>query len=102
MIVAGVGCRRGTSPEEIVSLIFAALARFEIARERLDAIATEAAKADEPGIAGAARCLSMRLIRFRLRSWKGSPHKVVTRSSRSGTQGRALDRGSFRPGRGGA
>jgi cobalt-precorrin 5A hydrolase len=82
MIVAGVGCRRGTSSEEIVSLIFAALARFGIARERLDAIATEASKADEHGIAGAARCLSMRLIRCPLADLDGVADKVVTRSMR--------------------
>ena len=41
MIVAGIGCGRGTSSEEIVSLISAALSTHGIAREKLNAIATE-------------------------------------------------------------
>ena len=63
MIVAGIGCGRGTSSEDIVSLIFAALSNFGIARENLTAIATETSKADEHGIAGAARSLSIPVLR---------------------------------------
>jgi cobalt-precorrin 5A hydrolase len=82
MIVAGIGCRRGTSSEDVVGLILAVLANFGIARETLDAIATEASKADERGIADAARSLSVRLIRCSIAELDRVADKVVTRSSR--------------------
>ena len=55
MIVAGIGCGRETSSEDIVDLISVALSNFGIAPENLTAIATETSKADEQGIADAAR-----------------------------------------------
>src|SRR5258708_12787897 len=82
MIVAGIGCKRGTLSEDIVSLILSVLTTFGIARENLDAIATEASKADECGIANAARCLSVRLIRCSIVDLDRVADKVVTRSSR--------------------
>jgi cobalt-precorrin 5A hydrolase len=82
MIVAGIGCKRGTVSEEIVSLILAALSSFGIARENLDAIATEASKADEQGVLDAARLLSVRLIRCSLEELDRVADQVVTRSSR--------------------
>jgi len=82
MIVAGIGCRRGTSSEEILRVIFASLTGFGIARGRLDAIATEAVKADEDGIADAARRLSVRLIRCPIAELDRVADKVVTRSLR--------------------
>jgi cobalt-precorrin 5A hydrolase len=82
MIVAGIGCRRGTLSEDIVSLILATLGNLDIAQDRLDAIATEASKADERGIADAARSLSVRLIRCSIVDLDRVADKVVTRSSR--------------------
>jgi cobalt-precorrin 5A hydrolase len=82
MIVAGIGCKRGTSSEEIVSLISAVLATHDIARDKLDAIATEALKADEAGIAGAARQLSVRLVRCPLPDLDAIADKVLTHSER--------------------
>ncbi len=82
MIVAGIGCGRGVRSEDIVSLVGAMLATFGIARENLDAIATEASKADECGIANAARSLSVRLVRCSLADLEGVARKVVTRSAR--------------------
>src|SRR5258708_13673856 len=82
MIVAGIGCKRGTLSEDIVSLILTVLATFGIARENLDAIATEASKADECGIANAARSLSVRLIRGSLVDLDRVADKFVTPSSR--------------------
>jgi cobalt-precorrin 5A hydrolase len=82
MIVAGIGCKRGTSSEDVVGLILTVLANFGIARETLDAIATEASKADEHGIADAARSLSVRLIRCSIAELDRVADKVVTRSSR--------------------
>jgi cobalt-precorrin 5A hydrolase len=62
MMVAGVGCRRGTSAAAIETAIAAALARAGMASSRLDVIATPAAKHDEPGIAAAASALGVRLV----------------------------------------
>jgi cobalt-precorrin 5A hydrolase len=82
MIVAGIGCKRGTSSEEIVSLISAVLATHDIARDKLDAIATETLKADEAGIAGAAQQLSVPLVRCPLPDLDGMADKIMTHSAR--------------------
>jgi cobalt-precorrin 5A hydrolase len=82
MIVAGIGCKRGTMSEDIVSVILAALASFDIARDQLDAIATETSKADERGIADAARSLSVRLVKCSLSELDQIADKVMTRSLR--------------------
>jgi cobalt-precorrin 5A hydrolase len=78
MIVAGIGCRRGTSLEEIVSLISNTLERFDLAGAKLDAIATETTKADEKGIADAARQLSVGLIRCPLAALQENADRVIT------------------------
>jgi cobalt-precorrin 5A hydrolase len=82
MIVAGIGCGRETSAEDIVSLISMALSRFGIARDRLTAIATETSKAEQHGIAGAARSLSLPVVRCPLADLGGVADQVLTRSSR--------------------
>lgn len=82
MIVAGIGCGRETSCEDIVSLIFVALAKFGIARENLTAIATETSKADERGIASAARSLSIPVVRCPVADLGRVADQVLTRSSR--------------------
>ncbi len=82
MIVAGIGCGRETSSEDIVSLIAATLSNLGIARENLTAIATETSKADERGIAGAARSLSVPVVRCPVAELGLVADKVLTRSSR--------------------
>jgi cobalt-precorrin 5A hydrolase len=82
MIVAGIGCGRGTSSEDIVSVIFAALSNFGVARENLTAIATETSKADEDGIAGAARSLSIPVLRCPVAELGRVADRVLTRSLR--------------------
>jgi cobalt-precorrin 5A hydrolase len=62
MIVAGVGCRRGTSAAEIETAIAAALARAGLANNKLDLLATAAFKSDEHGIAAAAAARGVDLI----------------------------------------
>jgi cobalt-precorrin 5A hydrolase len=62
MMVAGVGCRRGTSAAAIETVIAAALARAGLASGGLDVIATSARKGNEPGIAAAASALGVRLV----------------------------------------
>ncbi len=62
MIVAGVGCRREASADEIEQVVRMALGIFQLPAERLDAIATESAKANELAFAEAARRLSVKLM----------------------------------------
>ena len=61
MIVAGVGCRRGTSAAEIEAAIVAALAQAGPVRQ-LDAVASAAFKGEEPGLAAAAAARGVPLI----------------------------------------
>lgn len=62
MIVAGVGCRRETSAEEIERVVRMALGLFNLPVERLDAVATESEKATDPAFAEAVRRLSVKLV----------------------------------------
>ena len=62
MIVAGLGCRRGTSADELERVVRLALGLHELAVERLEAIATESEKATEPAFPELARRLSVRLV----------------------------------------
>jgi cobalamin biosynthesis protein CbiG len=62
MIVAGVGCRRGTAAAAIEEAVLAALAAHAIPPGRLGAIATLAGKAAEPGLVEAARRLATPLV----------------------------------------
>jgi cobalt-precorrin 5A hydrolase len=82
MIVAGIGCGRETSSEDIVSLIFVALSNFGIAQEKLTAIATETSKADERGIASAARTLSVPVVRCPVADLGRVADQVLTHSFR--------------------
>src|ERR1700709_1004483 len=82
LIVAGIGCGRETSSEDIVSLIAVALSNFGIAQESLTAIATESSKADERGIAGAARSLSIPVLRCPVADLGRVADQVLTHSLR--------------------
>ncbi len=62
MIVAGVGCRRDTPADEIERVVRLALGTFDLAAERLDAIATESGKATEPALPEVARRLQVKLV----------------------------------------
>jgi cobalt-precorrin 5A hydrolase len=61
MIVAGVGCRRGVSADELEKVVRLALGVFQLPAERLDALATESEKATEPAFAEVAQRLSVRV-----------------------------------------
>ena len=62
MIVAGVGCRRGTPVGELEKVVRLALGQYDLGAERLAAIATESEKATEPAFPELARRLSVRLV----------------------------------------
>jgi cobalt-precorrin 5A hydrolase len=62
MMIAGVGCRRGTSAAAIETAIAAALAQAGLASNGLDVLATAEFKSHEPGIAAAAAARGVPLI----------------------------------------
>jgi len=62
MIIAGVGCRKGTAAAAIEAAIAAALAGNGIDAKSLGVIATAQAKANEPGIVDAAAAFGVRLV----------------------------------------
>jgi cobalt-precorrin 5A hydrolase len=62
MIVAGVGCRREISADEIERVVRLALGVFQLPVERLDMLATESEKAGNPAFPEAARRLSATLM----------------------------------------
>jgi cobalt-precorrin 5A hydrolase len=82
MIVAGIGCGRGTPSADVVRLISTALSSFGIAQDKLSAIATETSKASEAGIVDAARSLSVPVVRCPVADLGRVADQVVTRSSR--------------------
>jgi cobalt-precorrin 5A hydrolase len=62
MIVAGVGCRRGTAAQEIDAAVDAALAQAGYAADKLTAVATSDGKGSEVGIIEAAAGRGVRLV----------------------------------------
>jgi cobalt-precorrin 5A hydrolase len=82
MIVAGIGCRRGTPAIAIAAVIEAALARVGLAKDALGAIATPSAKGGEAGIAAAASALGVPLILVPPDDLEAAGHRTVTRSER--------------------
>jgi cobalt-precorrin 5A hydrolase len=62
MIVAGVGCRKGTTAEEIDAAIDAALAQGAFAPEQLNVIATSDGKGGEPGLIEAVAGRGVQLV----------------------------------------
>jgi cobalamin biosynthesis protein CbiG len=64
MIVAGIGCRKGTASAVIADAVTAALASCGLARTRLDALATHVTKCDEPGLRALAEEWQLRLLAF--------------------------------------
>jgi cobalt-precorrin 5A hydrolase len=82
MIIAGVGCKRGTAAPDIEAAIRAALARAGLAVTELTAIATSAGKGAEPGIAAAATKLGVRIVPIPEVELKAAGARVTTRSER--------------------
>lgn len=82
MIIAGVGCRKGASPSAVAAAIEAAFARAGIARDRLDTIATAAAKGGEAGIVTAATNLGVPLVLVAQADLEAMSDRTVTRSPR--------------------
>jgi cobalt-precorrin 5A hydrolase len=82
MIVAGIGCRRGTAAAAIDAAIDAALARAGRAGATLALIATSAAKASDPGIADTAARRGIPLFLMQQSELKAAANRAETRSER--------------------
>lgn len=82
MIVAGVGCRRGTAAAAVGAAITAALSRAGLEPGALALIATPAAKGGEPGIAAAAAELCLPLVLVSQAELEAAGDRTATRSER--------------------
>jgi cobalt-precorrin 5A hydrolase len=82
MIVAGIGCRRGAPAAEIEAAIRAALTRAKLMPAILDAVATSAAKHDEPGINAAAKQLGVSVVLVAEADLLAAAHRTATHSER--------------------
>jgi cobalt-precorrin 5A hydrolase len=83
MMVAGIGCRKGVSAEQILAAIDTALAHFSFERSALRALATGETKATEEGLVTASEQLRLPLRVIDDAELKGADAKVMTRSGRS-------------------
>ncbi len=61
MMIAGIGCRRGTSADTVLAVIDEALLAFGRSEERPTQLATGTIKADETGLLAAAERLGVSL-----------------------------------------
>ncbi|QLF91835.1 cobalamin biosynthesis protein [Pseudomonas sp. ABC1] len=61
-IVAGFGCRRGCTADELSTLLNAALLEQGLAGKRLDGLASSERKRDEPGLAQLAQGLGLDVV----------------------------------------
>ena len=82
MIVAGVGCRKGASADDIGAVIGAALARAGFATQALDLIAAPELKRGEQGVAAAAAALGVRLVLIAEADLRAAGARAETRSER--------------------
>ena len=82
MIIAGVGCRKGASADDIGAVIGAALARAGFATQALDLIAAPELKRDEQGVVAAAAALGVPLVLIAEADLKAAGARVETRSER--------------------
>jgi cobalt-precorrin 5A hydrolase len=82
MTVVGLGCRKGATRESIAEAFAAALARVDLDREAVHALATEAAKGGEVGILGFAKEMALPLILVPPSQMKAAASGVLTVSER--------------------
>jgi cobalt-precorrin 5A hydrolase len=83
MIVAGLGCRKGASADQITAAIASALAGADRKPMVLDIIAVPVAKGDEPGIAAAACALGVPLVLVPQSDLEAASPRTRTRSERA-------------------
>jgi cobalt-precorrin 5A hydrolase len=77
MLACGIGCRRGTSAEDIEAAIGAARKELRC-DDAIGVIATEESKAGEPGLREAARRYGVPLIAFSARELESVSSSLMT------------------------
>jgi cobalt-precorrin 5A hydrolase len=82
MIVAGIGCRKDASADDIRAVIADALARAGFRMEALNVIAVPEMKGGEHGIAAAAAALGVPLVLVPRAELEAAEPRVQTRSER--------------------
>lgn len=72
-LVAGIGCRRGTTAEVIDAMAVDVFSRHGLARNSLSAVATVTLKADEPGLLAFAKGRGIPVVAFPPADLDGQP-----------------------------
>ncbi len=80
MIAVGVGFRSEISADEIEAVVRLALERYGLARQKLDLVATESAKAADPAVCEVARRFSAQLVSCSLEQLNRVASHVLTHS----------------------
>lgn len=62
MMVAGIGCRKGVTPDAVSEAIATALERCRVSRSQIDALSTELSKSSEAAILATAESLALPLV----------------------------------------
>ncbi len=83
MVIAGIGCRKGVSAEEVLAAVAEALDHFGVARPHLEALATGEIKLDEGGIAAASEKLGLPLQIIGIAELKVADDRTVSCSEKS-------------------
>ena len=80
VIVAGIGCRKGTSAEAIIAALDEASKTHGV---KIDFIATAPIKADEPGLMDAATRLGMAFVVVAQADFEDASRRTITQSATS-------------------
>ncbi|MDN2565847.1 cobalamin biosynthesis protein [Aquibium sp. A9E412] len=83
MIVAGIGARRGASVAAVLAAVSAATRGHGLAPGDVGLLASSAAKAAEPGLAGAAAALGLRLAAVAAADLQRAAARTLTHSPRA-------------------
>lgn len=83
MIVAGIGCSKGVSADEVSAALKAALDAHGLEKSDLGALATAAMKRDEQGITEAGRLLGLEIIIVAEDGLRAAGARTLSRSQAS-------------------
>lgn len=83
MIVAGLGCRRGVTEEEVLAAVRAALAAHAVEPQDIEALAVPEQKSDEAAIHDAARALGVTVLVIGRPALEAAASRTLTSSMRS-------------------
>ncbi len=83
MIVAGIGCKKGVTKEEVLMAIRSALAMHGLEASQIEAMAVPDMKSDEPGIREAAREFGLVVRAVGRESLEREASRTLSHSQRS-------------------